>query len=112
MGAFCVPRRPAAAMPPLPLDSVLSAPAAPGFLALLAEEPAAFQELYVAAFLLLDDEWLRQGAGYMQFNGVLKAALATLAAQLKHSNSSRSGAGRIGSLQQLHAALGLQGLRD
>jgi hypothetical protein len=42
-----------------------------GFLALLATDARAFEEVFVAAFEALDAEWLSQRASYMQFNAVL-----------------------------------------
>jgi hypothetical protein len=43
-----------------------------GFVGLLSSESAAFEEVYCAAFELLDRVWLERGATYMEFNAVLK----------------------------------------
>ena len=44
-----------------------------GFAGLTAADDRAFEELFVATFEILDREWLRQRASYMQFNTVIKA---------------------------------------
>jgi hypothetical protein len=43
-----------------------TAPAARGFLPLLACSEDAFEELFVLSYRVLDAEWLAQGASYMQ----------------------------------------------
>ncbi len=65
------------------------APLAPNraFAALQARQPHAFERLFCAAFLKLDQEWLRQKADYMAFNEVLRtvtseAAIEQLLAEL------------------------------
>ncbi|KAK9809149.1 hypothetical protein WJX72_010219 [[Myrmecia] bisecta] len=47
-------------------------PAGQGFLGLLADSDAAFEQLYCAAFRLLDRVWLQMRASYMEFAVVLK----------------------------------------
>ncbi|KAG2431264.1 hypothetical protein HYH02_013397 [Chlamydomonas schloesseri] len=42
------------------------------FLKLLAESDVAFEELYCAAYCLLDATWLEMRASYMEFNAVMK----------------------------------------
>ncbi|GAQ80122.1 ELMO/CED-12 domain-containing protein [Klebsormidium nitens] len=49
-----------------------------GFLRFLEDDDSAFDALYVRAFLLLDAEWLRMRASYMEFNVVMKAVRAKL----------------------------------
>ena len=44
-----------------------------GFAGLTAADDRSFEELFVATFEILDREWLRQRASYMQFNTVIKA---------------------------------------
>lgn len=51
-------------------DQTPSAAAASGFLALLAGDPLAFEEVYCASFELLDATWLQMKASYMEFNQV------------------------------------------
>lgn len=53
------------------------------FCALLAESDTAFEEVYCAAFALLDRVWLARKASYMQFNAVLKEVRAQLEAALQ-----------------------------
>jgi hypothetical protein len=53
------------------------------FCTLLAESDTAFEEVYCAAFALLDRVWLVRGASYMQFNAVLKEVRGLLEAALQ-----------------------------
>ncbi|KXZ44016.1 hypothetical protein GPECTOR_75g740 [Gonium pectorale] len=46
------------------------------FVALLADHDAAFEELYVASFCMLDNTWLEMRASYMEFNTVMKRVKA------------------------------------
>lgn len=48
-------------------------PAGRAFLPLLSDSDTAFEELFVACYLLLDDTWLEMKASYMDFPLVLKA---------------------------------------
>lgn len=43
-----------------------------GFLRLLVERDDALEQLYMATFRALDEEWLHRKAGYMEFNVVLR----------------------------------------
>jgi hypothetical protein len=52
------------------------------FAALLARQPHAFEELFCAAFVRLDKQWLLERAGYMQFNAVLASVIAAVLAVL------------------------------
>jgi hypothetical protein len=53
------------------------------FCALLQDSDAAFEELYCAAFALLDELWLAQGASYMEFNQVMGAVKQRVDAALR-----------------------------
>ena len=68
----------------LPKRAKAAAPLAPNraFAALLARHPTAFEELFCAAFVRLDKQWLLDRAGYMQFNGVLAKVVAAVQAVL------------------------------
>ena len=57
-------------------------PAAAAFADLLLSSEAAFDELYVAAFDVLDQEWLEARASYMQFPAVLDSTLMRVRAAL------------------------------
>merc|ERR1712118_600931 len=48
----------------------------------------AFHEVYCVAFEMLDNEWLRVGASYLQFNDVLKATKHKLEALLSRRDIS------------------------
>lgn len=52
--------------------AVVGTAAGRGFLGLLAAHSSAFEEVYCAAFDLLDRVWLDKKASYMEFNQVLK----------------------------------------
>lgn len=73
-------------------------PAAASFARLLALESAAFEELYVAAFQVLDSKWLEARASYMQFPMVLDATMDAVRGAL---------AARPESVAALRAKLGL-----
>lgn len=73
-------------------------PAAAAFARLLALESCAFEELYVAAFQVLDHKWLEAKASYMQFPMVLDATMDAVRGAL---------AARPESVNALRAKLGL-----
>jgi len=57
-------------------------PAGRNFLTLMSTDERAFEELSVATFELLDQVWLQQRAGYMQFNQVMKDVRSKVEAAL------------------------------
>lgn len=69
------------------------------FAALLVSDGDAFEELYAAAFEVLDREWLQRRATYMEFPVVLDAAMAVVRDALQ---------GRPRSVGELRRALGLE----
>lgn len=84
-------RQPAASSAGVPRTA-----AARGFLALLTEDPNAFEQLYCHSFQRLDATWLAMRASYMEFNAVLKRLRADVEAAL---------AGRPGSMEELRTKL-------
>ena len=83
-----------------PVAAVPSTPAGEGFLALLLEsEDDAFEEIYAATFEVLDREWLKAKATYMEFNAVLGETKKKVTAAL--------GAKHVKSIADLRAELGL-----
>ena len=71
--AALLPKRAKGAAPPPPNRS---------FAALQARHPHAFEELFCAAFIRLDAEWLTAKASYMDFNDICGRAVAAALAAL------------------------------
>ncbi len=69
-----------------------------GFIGLLSADGAAFEEVYCAAFDLLDRIWIERGATYMEFNSILKDVVTRVGRAL---------AARPADVGALRAALGL-----